>query len=1262
MFNVKDIKKKQELLEAIHLIISDQTETATDVLRLKALLDAGININAKIDPKSLDLLQYDKNGFSLLHLAVVHCKNQMVDVLLASNQANLQLVDKDGLTALHMVASYRDYTQQVLQSEAMLKEKQIAEAIIKHSNAIDLRDKAGNTALHKAAINGNVYVVELLLKKDYLFPQQKLLSIKNKHGNTVLHEVVQNGKQGKQILSLLMRVASQQDLEVKNNLDETPIELVDRLIKERDLFRIKFPELLFLLNSLFQRFNSSPGITIWADPVAMQIIPALTKEIGDLVNSLEQLPMSTYHVLTDITSLIAQLLKYKILSQEILFNLEFITFNAQSEIHRFLESNTDSIKELNEVSATLQQRDYLVWKENVANLPSSFTDYQKSLPNPQLLKTSYLDDTSSSAREAKRYYELGVYEFNQLRYTNAIEQLINSLQYYDQAPYLVGYIGVAHTYYVLGLSYKKQAEQFTLHDSDNYKLAQKYLELGRDIFLNLQDYFFLEKAYLALTEIQIKKLNSDYEKKQLTIIANKQSNLKEKIGAHFALASLYNELNNRRYASSSVYNPVLEQLLITYESHHYRLAYELSQGPVDPDAQLILQREMGVGHDIKLGTTNIQQCVAVFAFEPRRRKLVLAHFDKFSGPLSFIEQLLSQFSEEAKLEIYLSGGRDRSELGCPVSDNNVNQVLKQLYTYKDRITILASDLGDKVSPPAVIFDPQTKRLIHGVAQPFKKNLIIRAAQMNLNLNKLGNIDYLYPLTLISDQIEYPTKDFTALDKQQLKALCRRYYSQCYTQQSYIAWYHNQLLYPLLMALNTAQYIEEDFNRPLVSFFAPIENNVQTFLDQSANLPLFSTLERFSSNLDLISLVSEQSMTHETAENDEFPYLNQEDIADIGHIAFNSFRIINGESRFEVLSSEMHLEKQLQEFKNRVSVNVNAARLTSIINLSNTRWVSLVLNYRKEDSWQAFYVDSRHSDSIPAQVSGALSDVVFTLVKLNYDESQVNDVHSGLWALETAALVNQLIDDEDHWQGADWKTQLDKKGINDVFFENQREHYSTLLSGHFIRSIRSFRSSTTSSLKVCIPRKKRHVGHCVADDPENYRGRLNLLQLAEEWKHELASLGLQSDWVPLLNMVKQQADGSEQITFHNLFTHEEKVIRLTNHKTLQFREALQKTYRKLNGLLKFSLLHPELTLQFILNNENGMMHEPTTPLQSVEAIDGLNAVFTLQALITFFQQKSGQEFQIEQDPLSLALQIHSYVNLIQMGHGMMMGWCEISKSS
>lgn len=56
MFNVKDIKMEQELLEALHLIISGQTETARDVLRLKALLGAGININAKIDPKSLDLL------------------------------------------------------------------------------------------------------------------------------------------------------------------------------------------------------------------------------------------------------------------------------------------------------------------------------------------------------------------------------------------------------------------------------------------------------------------------------------------------------------------------------------------------------------------------------------------------------------------------------------------------------------------------------------------------------------------------------------------------------------------------------------------------------------------------------------------------------------------------------------------------------------------------------------------------------------------------------------------------------------------------------------------------------------------------------------------------------------------------------------------------------------------------------------------------------------------------------------------------------
>ncbi|MGC1854860.1 MAG: TcdA/TcdB pore-forming domain-containing protein [Candidatus Aquirickettsiella sp.] len=1293
---------KQDLIyEAINLILSDQTETAIDANRIKELINAGIDVNVQIDTKKFPLLVFDSKGLSLLHLAIIHCKPQIVEALLASNKVNLQLVNKDGQSALHMVVDYRDDTQQTIQTQIMMKEKQIAEAIIKYSNAIDLQDKDGNTALHKAAIDGNVYVVELLLKKDYLFPQQKILSIKNKRQNTVLHEVAQNGKQGIQILSLLIRIASQNDLETKNALDETPPQLVERLTKERAVLGTKLPAVLSLLSSLFKRAESLLGlglINIHADLEGFKILSNLLKTLTSLVEPLKQLPLGIRKTLIEVTNLMQELLKTdQKLSKEIALEIDYVSLNAQQEISQFLQINNVYIQELRQIEKIFWQIDYLDWNKKIMGLPSSFSNYQKNLPSPSLTQP-YVMVLSYYGRKAKEHYEIAAKKFSSQDYSYAIGQLEMSLEYFHRATYLVDAICIADVEYLLGLCYQKQVESSLNPQiySDNYLHAQTHLIKSRDICLTLKDYVRLEKIYQVLTEIQIKQPNlAAYEKIQLAVLENRQTSNKEKLSAHFALASLY-ELN-RRYTSSQISNPVLEQSLIAYESYHYSLAYELTQGPIDPKARLVLQREIGIGHNIKLGTTNLQQCVAVFAFEPKNKKLVLAHFDKFSGPLTFIEQLFSQFSKEAELDIYLSGGRDQSEAGKPISVNNINQVLKQLYTYKDRINIKSADLGKKPSPPAVIFDPEAKRLVHGVAQHPDISLHTRAAQMLLNLNKLEDNDYLYPLTIVDYQaVDKIRKDFTSIEKQQLTASYHHYYLQTYTQlQAYKAWYHNQILYPLLVVLNT---VKEDFSKPLISHTEQLED-FQIHWDSAQNLPqLLSSKEAFGSTLDLLSMLSEQSsndevipsssnqrkrlstssaMEHvnnkkqrllntsfgESTERNDFPYwLNQKDITEIARIAFNSYQTAHAaESQFEVIGDPLLLEKQLQKFKNSLleSLQINA-RMTFIINLENNHWVTLVLNYR-QTSWQAFYVDSKRKDLIPKVINDSLNRVL-TIEKLfNLSPPrQAEGANCGLWALESASLINHFINHDLYWQGADWKKQLDKKEFNQKFFKGERKRYAALLrdgatqeniSWWSLKELDNFSEPTPG----CSRRKKRSTGsgQCVAMDnnSENFRKRLKLLQQAEDWINRLTSLGhLKENWLPILSNVKKLTSGGEQITLYNFSSQKEKVIQLPQQKTLQFRETLQQVYKKLHGVFRFVIRNPELFLHLILNTKNGMINELPVSVENAHTIDGLNAVFTLQALMAFFQQKNRQSLQTEHDPLSLSLEIHTYVNFAQMMHG------------
>lgn len=169
----------------------------------------------------------------------------------------------------------------------------------------------------------------------------------------------------------------------------------------------------------------------------------------------------------------------------------------------------------------------------------------------------------------------------------------------------------------------------------------------------------------------------------------------------------------------------------------------------------------------------------------------------------------------------------------------------------------------------------------------------------------------------------------------------------------------------------------------------------------------------------------------------------------------------------------------------------------------------------------------------------------------------------------------------------------------------------------------------------------------ANSPET----LHLLQLAQSWVNELTSSeNLQKDWIPILSSAKK-----EEITFYNSRTHEEKIIQFPQQKALSFQKGLQRIYEKFRGLFKFIAHDPERARHLKQDAQNDKLPNARFShfIEDSDAVDGLNAAFTIQALMAFFQQKNRQEFQTEEGPLSLTLEIHTYVNLIQMGHGVAM---------
>ncbi len=385
-------------------------------------------------------------------------------------------------------------------------------------------------------------------------------------------------------------------------------------------------------------------------------------------------------------------------------------------------------------------------------------------------------------------------------------------------------------------------------------MPKKNLEASIAIYNKLQAYAPLEKAYQHLAYIAIKAGQvSEYEQAKQQTIRDNMASDRDKLHAHLGLAGLYKLLKNnaKEQAVSS------SKLLASYESFYYSEAYKFTQGPLDDSAYVVLQRELGITENNNLGTYNIQQCVVIVAHSPQTKKVVLSHFDKFSGPLTFIKQLLEKFPAEARINIYLSGGRDRSPENRLTSDNNIEQVLKQLYFCKERFNIKATDLGDKVSPQAIVFDVKLQRLVHRTPNYPDMSLHSRVAYMAIQFLKAN---YLRPLNAVdfSKSITERTRSFTEVQLEAIRAIYASWVEVIGLQVPRIqpfpteAWLHNQLIYPLGVVIQKftdytlSQLYLEDFLRDYSIDWNAFNTLDLSFLNQQQslqdiNFELFSVL-------------------------------------------------------------------------------------------------------------------------------------------------------------------------------------------------------------------------------------------------------------------------------------------------------------------------------------------------------------------------------------------------------------------------------------
>jgi ankyrin repeat protein len=846
------------------------------------------NIAEKLIEYGADVnLAMGEERLTAVHLAVIHRKKYLLEKMIQSGKADLKRVDVDGNTVLHLVAEYRSKEEQVHDVGNMHVEKEIAELLMHHMDAINQQNKQGNTPVHIVARNGNHIALEAFLKKDYLFPQTEVLAIKNHQGNTVIHEsVLGNVGQGLEILKLLIQVVTEVQLNIKSGFPvngiingDTALEIIDKsienaanLVKYFSNKKENFLEKQILRSSFKEKLRASVshlGGTL--NDLQIQLLQGLLPDLKAHQVELQALHRKAAMVWDDTRK--DQTGNINLLQQA----AKDLAVQAREFVDR--QNQAPWMETLGKAVDELDSQAHL-FKTDIKRLASALQDAIQRLRGPleysgffyeraqELLREiellhrealeggdEVLSHLESNAKyltgkvqkcleDAKKFFFDGSYGANLHEAKQLILQL-DLLSWKDQQLQLPTSFPDLEIIDTQSPEYLRDMEAASIYWNNALHILKNSPRLARDnikqtipLYDKWQQYGYLEKAYQVLAKTYIYSYESAnrYEAANLDH-THWPSTDKRKLHAHFALAGFYKVLKEIRLQQPRIlaFSSLSDQALTTRESYHYSQAYQLTQGNLDNEAHVVLQRELGVATDtIKLATSNVRQCVVAIAHDPISKKLVLSHFDQFSGPLSFMDQILNEFPDRIagtpstpKIDLYLIGGRDRSPSNVAISDTNIHQVFKQFYAHRDKFTIRSTDVGDKPAPMAVVFDANAvgPKLIHAVPHRPDESIHSRAARMLIQLvDKQKDLKYLFPLNEVNfSQSEASRKVvFTPVEQQKLEEQ-HAYWKNLYDNnpdRATAAWQHDQVLYPLMATLQELAEGTVEVNQRLLTGYAP----------------------------------------------------------------------------------------------------------------------------------------------------------------------------------------------------------------------------------------------------------------------------------------------------------------------------------------------------------------------------------------------------------------------------------------------------------
>ena len=184
--------------------------------------------------------------------------------------------------------------------------------------------------------------------------------------------------------------------------------------------------------------------------------------------------------------------------------------------------------------------------------------------------------------------------------------------------------------------------------------------------------------------------------------------------------------------------------------------------------------------------------------------------------------------------------------------------------------------------------------------------------------------------------------------------------------------------------------------------------------------------------------NDETLVEATAKGQYNYWLNQDDLNEILRLEYNTYAgIVGSNAKFVVSASPSDLTTNLETFLQKTKESAEV-RLTLIMRLESLHWVTLVISY-KDRHYTAYYTDSKNYPMPPEYYRLLFEQYKIQPMSLSPGfRQQTDDFNCGLWALENAASLNQMLIEN---QSIYWLINQLQLSRSKEYFETRRQFLS-----------------------------------------------------------------------------------------------------------------------------------------------------------------------------------------------------------------------------